>query len=163
MRTTTSSSSSWVSGTVTSSSSAAFSTQRIIDIGDETPRKEPKACQTDAPLYEEDDIEGLRRFVRHPFLTSLELSVTSGKAVLRRQQVTVNIPMDDLRSRMQRWGWEGENCKAPMLVFGDDEQMVAQTHECLVEEGFTSVKNAKSREAIVEALRKTPAHLKAKP
>merc|ERR1712117_797531 len=102
----------------------------------------------------------LRDLVRHPQMTSLEILSGSGTATLRRREVTVNVPMAEFRDRMRGWGWQGENCNRPLMVFGDDAGIVQKSVQILREEGFTSVTNARTRSEITAALKRPPAHIR---
>lgn len=138
----------------------------VLDIGDVTEgasngphsgREEDgdKACQ-DAPLGAEE----LRQLVRHPRMASLEIHAAAGTATLRQREVIVSLPMSEFRARLRGWGWQGENCHRPLLLFGDDDEEVRKAHAVLREEGFTAAHNARTREALRAALRRPPAHLR---
>eukprot|EP00411_Alexandrium_monilatum_P114913 CAMPEP_0175661668 /NCGR_PEP_ID=MMETSP0097-20121207/15075_1 /TAXON_ID=311494 /ORGANISM="Alexandrium monilatum, Strain CCMP3105" /LENGTH=208 /DNA_ID=CAMNT_0016967843 /DNA_START=46 /DNA_END=672 /DNA_ORIENTATION=- len=127
-------------------------TPRIVDIGGDAPTGE--APQAELPAEE------LRAVAAHPQMASLQVQSGEGRAVLRRREVVITLPLSELQSRMRDWGWEGQNCHRPLLLFGDDEQEVLRAYNSLVEEGFTAVSNAWTREAVLAALRRPPAHLR---
>eukprot|EP00931_Biecheleriopsis_adriatica_P074398 TRINITY_DN48461_c0_g1_i1.p1 TRINITY_DN48461_c0_g1~~TRINITY_DN48461_c0_g1_i1.p1 ORF type:complete len:163 (-),score=25.41 TRINITY_DN48461_c0_g1_i1:192-680(-) len=129
-------------------------TRPITDIGSDT----TKPVET-GPV----DAEAIRALVRHPRLSSLQISGGTRTATLRHQQVNVNLPLSEFRERIRKFGWEAQNCHQPVLLFGDDDEEVERAHAVLLEEGFTAVSNARSREAVVAALKKTPAHLRSEP
>merc|ERR1712066_677412 len=93
-------------------------------------------------------------------MTSLEIIPGMDFATLRRREVMVKVPMGEFRDRMRGWGWQGENCRWPLLVFGDDASMITKATQILREEGFLAVTNAGTRAHIVAALKRPPAPLR---
>mmetsp|Transcript_79859 Transcript_79859/g.191739 ORF Transcript_79859/g.191739 Transcript_79859/m.191739 type:complete len:170 (+) Transcript_79859:86-595(+) len=106
------------------------------------------------------DVEEIRSTASHPRMSSLQISAVKRTAILRRKQVQVEIPLVHFREKLRSFGWEAENCHQPILLFGDDQQEVQRAHSILIEEGFTSVSNAQTREAVVRALKRPPTHLR---
>ncbi|CAE8687089.1 unnamed protein product, partial [Polarella glacialis] len=106
------------------------------------------------------DAEAIRTLVRDPRMVTLEIHVEKRSATLRQREVSIQVPLDEFREKLRSWGWEAENCHRPVLLFGDDDQQVQRAHRSLVEEGFTAVSNAGSREAVVASLKKPPAFLR---
>lgn len=62
-------------------------------------------------------------------------------------EVKLEIPLAKFREKLRSFGWEAQNCHEPILLFGDDQTEVQRAHAILLEEGFTSVGNAQTREA----------------
>ncbi|CAK0856794.1 unnamed protein product [Prorocentrum cordatum] len=88
--------------------------------------KVPAGCRRpSAPAPEPHE---LRALARHPQMASLEVRAAAGAATLRRGEVKVQVPLPDLRDRMRAWGWEGQNCNRPVLLFGDSQAEVQSVH-----------------------------------
>mmetsp|Transcript_52614 Transcript_52614/g.140224 ORF Transcript_52614/g.140224 Transcript_52614/m.140224 type:complete len:164 (-) Transcript_52614:302-793(-) len=117
----------------------------ITDIGSTSP--------PDALLPEQPEPEHLRRFARDPRMISVEIHADEN-ATLRQRQVKISIPLANFRDRMRSWGWEGKNYERPVLLYGDSVSDVDQAHKVLVEEGFVSVLNAWTKDAVITALRR---------
>eukprot|EP00928_Gymnodinium_smaydae_P088134 TRINITY_DN72277_c0_g1_i1.p1 TRINITY_DN72277_c0_g1~~TRINITY_DN72277_c0_g1_i1.p1 ORF type:complete len:239 (+),score=31.36 TRINITY_DN72277_c0_g1_i1:49-717(+) len=136
------------------STSAAPSERSVRDL-----REEERDGRPDGAAFDVDE-EQVRQTARHPKMASLEIHSSKGEAHLRRREVCVKMPLKELREKLQGWGWEGDNAERPILLFGDDDHEVQRAHLLLTEEGFTSVTNARSRDAVVRALKRPPAHLR---
>ncbi|CAE7946090.1 unnamed protein product, partial [Symbiodinium sp. KB8] len=116
----------------------------IVDIG------EARAPSTAAA--EMSPAEEIRAVARHPRMSSLQIKMGRRTATLKRKEVSVDLPLAQLREKLRAFGWEAENCHQPLLLFGDDQDEVQKAHSILLEEGFTAVSNAQTREAVVQAL-----------
>ncbi|CAL1173840.1 unnamed protein product [Cladocopium goreaui] len=126
----------------------------ILDLGDA-----PKSSKS-SPKLAELGSEEIRSVARHPRMSSLQIHAEKRMATLRRKEVQVEIPLANFREKLRSYGWEAQNCHHPILLFGDDQQEVQRAHSILMEEGFTAVSNAQTREAVTRALRRPPAHLR---
>eukprot|EP00435_Cladocopium_sp_Y103_P070466 s216_g35.t1 len=139
-----------------SSSLRPFSTGKevpIVDLG------EAQSSPNSSPFTELQS-EEIRSVARHPRMSSLQISAEKRIATLRRKEVQVEIPLANFREKLRSYGWQAQNCHHPILLFGDDQQEVQRAHAILMEEGFTAVSNAQTREAVTRALRRPPAHLR---
>eukprot|EP00439_Symbiodinium_sp_Y106_P042943 s880_g5.t1 len=125
----------------------------IVDIGE---ARAPSTARAEMSPAEE-----IRAAARHPRMSSLHIKMGQRTATLKRKEVSVDLPLAQLREKLRAFGWEAENCHQPLLLFGDDQDEVQKAHSILLEEGFTAVSNAQTREAVVQALRKPPKHLRA--
>eukprot|EP00929_Paragymnodinium_shiwhaense_P087211 TRINITY_DN47473_c0_g1_i1.p1 TRINITY_DN47473_c0_g1~~TRINITY_DN47473_c0_g1_i1.p1 ORF type:complete len:196 (-),score=42.02 TRINITY_DN47473_c0_g1_i1:60-647(-) len=134
----------------------ADSRRPLVDLSPEEGGEDAASSSMAAPQNGVADPEEIRSVARHPRMVSLEVATGKSEVTLRRREMTIKMSLDEFPERIRHWGWESSNCHRPLLLFGDEAAEVAKVRSYLVEEGFTAVCNAQSRQALVDALRKPP-------